>query len=883
MALIRSVDGRAPQDLPGPWRLALTPPGACAGPGDLDAVTDWIPAAVPGTAAAALRAANRWSETAPTPIHDRDVWYRTRLAGPGRFRLRFEGLATLTEVWLDGVPILTGRSMFEPYAVEIDLAAESDLALCFRSLRAELDRPAKRGRWRPRMITPGSLRHVRTTALGFMPGWAPEIDHVGPYRPITVETVRPGVVSADLHAILDGDTGRLTARLTVEGRAEAVTLRCDGRETALAETAPGQFVGELVLPGITPWWPHTHGVPNLHAVSVCVDGATVDLGRVGFRSLSLTRPFEGPDSSIVRGDTVAGRGAGPPSRAGEGQGEGRDLSGEVASLTRLSAKADLSRTGEGAGRASQEPACEHRAPSETGLSLAVNGVPVFCRGAVWTPPDLVGLGSDGTRTLLTLAREAGMNMLRVPGTTLYPATDFFDLCDELGILVWQDLMLANFDYPHGDPEFSAALTREVAAFLDRTQGAPSLAILCGGSEVWQQAAMLGAPRAIWADAFCETTLPALVAAQRPDIVVVPNSPSGGALPFAPRGGCTHYFGVGAYCRPLDDARRAEVGFASECLAFANPPEPGTPGPAGPTDPAWMAGIPRDRGADWDFETVRDHYVGHLYGVDPAALRAEDPERYLDLGRAAVAEAMEATFAEWRRPRSPTAGGLVLMLRDLGPGAGWGVIDWTQRPKSAWYALKRAFRPVQVILTDEGLDGLHLHILNETADTRALTVTLTFADRGGRVAARAERTVVLEARAALTLTSAELLGRFYDATDSYRFGPRVHDLAHACLIDAGGSVVAEAFHVPGPRPITPEAIGLTAEPVTTEAGPALRIGAARFAFGVQILTPDARPADSGFHLAPGTSRLIAFPDRPRLPRGTVRAINGTECVEFGHDV
>ncbi|MWV24035.1 glycoside hydrolase family 2 protein [Methylobacterium sp. 2A] len=809
MALIRSIDGQAPQDLPGPWRFTLTPPGACAGPGDLDGVADWIPAVVPGTAAAALRAAGRWSEAAPTPIHDRDVWYRTRLTGPARVRLRFEGLATLAEIWLDGVPVLATRSMFAPHAVEVGLGDESDLALCFRSLRAELDRPAKRGRWRPRMITPGSLRHVRTSALGFMPGWAPEIDHVGPYRPITLEAVRPGR-SADLRATLDGATGRLTARLTVEGGAGTVTLRCDGRETMLAETEPGLFAGEMMLPGIAPWWPHTHGAPNLHAVSARIDGVSVDLGRVGFRSLSLTRPFE------------------------------------------------------------------------TGLSLAVNGVPVFCRGALWTPPDLVGLGSGGMRTLLTLAREAGMNMLRVPGTTLYPATDFFDLCDELGILVWQDLTLANFDYPHDDPGFAAVLTREVTAFLDRTQTAPSLCVLCGGSEVWQQAAMLGAPRAIWADAFCETTLPSLVQAQRPDIVVVPNSPSGGALPFAPRGGCTHYFGVGAYRRPLDDARRAEIGFASECLAFANPPEPGTPGPAGPADPGWAAGIPRDRGADWDFETVRDHYVGHLYGVDPAALRAEDPERYLDLGRAAVAEAMEATFAEWRRPRSPTAGGLVLMLRDLGPGAGWGVIDWTQRPKSAWYALKRAFRPVQILLTDEGLDGLHVHILNETADSRALTVTLTFAERGGRVAARAARAVILEARDALTLTSADLLGRFFDATDSYRFGPRVHDVAHACLTDAGGAVIAEAFHVPGPRPITPEPIGLTAEPMTTEAGPALRIAAERFAFFVQILTPDAQPSDSGFHLAPGTSRLIAFPDRRRLPRGTVRTINGTESVEFGHD-
>ncbi|SDO31873.1 beta-mannosidase [Methylobacterium phyllostachyos] len=810
MARIRSVDGQVPQSLRGSWQLTLTPPGACAGPGDLHGISDWVPAAVPGTAASALRAAGRWSETAPTPIHDRDVWYQTRIAGPGRIRLRFEGLATLAEIWLDGSLILTARSMFEPHAVAVELGAESELMLCFRSLRAELDRPAKRGRWRPRMITPGSLRHMRTSALGFMPGWAPEIDLVGPYRPITVEAVSPRIVSADLRAGLDGAAGRLTARLTIDGHADSVTLRCDGRAVPLIARGPGQFAGDLLLPGIAPWWPHTHGAPTLHAVSAEIDGARVDLGRVGFRSLSRTRPFE------------------------------------------------------------------------EGLSLAVNGVPIFCRGAVWMPPDLVGLGQDGMRSLLMLAREAGMNMLRVPGTTLYPDTAFYDLCDELGILVWQDLMLANFDYPHDDLDFSTALTREVTAFLDRTQTAPSLCVLCGGSEVWQQAAMLGAPRAVWADAFCETALPALAAAQRPDLVVVPNSPSGGALPFAPRGGCTHYFGVGAYRRPLDDARRAEVGFASECLAFANPPDPGTPGPSSPAQPDWAAGIPRDRGADWDFATIRDHYVGLLYGVDPAALRIRDPERYLDLGRAAVAEVMEATFAEWRRPRAPTAGGLVLMLRDLGPGAGWGVIDWTQRPKSAWYALKRAFRPVQILLSDEGLDGLHIHILNETAEPRDLTVALTLADRGGRVAAQAERPVALGPRATLTLTSADLLGRFFDATDSYRFGPRVHDVAQARLSDRTGLVIAESFHFPGLRPITQDAIGLRADPETTPTGPALRISTQSLALGVQIRAPGARPDDDGFHLAPGTSRLITFPGHTGIPRGVVRALNSTDNAEFGHD-
>ena len=810
MARIRSVDGRVPQAPPGPWCLAMTQPGACAGPGDLDRVTGWIPASVPGTAASALRAAGRWTETAPEPIHDRDVWYRTRLAGPGRFRLRFEGLATLAEIWLDGVPVLTSRSMFEPQTVEADLGAEADLALCFRSLRAELDRPARRGRWRPRMITPGSLRHVRTSLLGFMPGWCPEIDLVGPYGPVTLEAVRPGPAAADLRASLDGETGRLAARLRIDGGASAVVLVCGGREAPLAEIEPGLFSGELALPGIAPWWPHTHGTPHLHPVSARVDGAPVDLGRVGFRTVSLTRPFE------------------------------------------------------------------------DGLSLAVNGVPIFCRGAIWTPPDLVGLGADDTSARLARAREAGMNMLRVPGTTLYPASDVFDLCDELGILVWQDLMLANFDYPHDDPDFAGRLSREVTAFLDRTQTAPSLSVLCGGSEVWQQAAMLGAPRAVWADAFCATTLPTLAAALRPDLVVVPNSPSGGAMPFGPREGCTHYFGVGAYRRPLADARRAEVGFASECLAFANPPEPGTAGPAGPGDPRWAAGIPRDRGAEWDFEDVRDHYVGLLYGVDPAALRAGDPERYLELGRAAVAEVMEATFAEWRRPRSPTAGGLVLSLSDLAPGAGWGVLDWTGRPKSAWYALRRAFRPVQLAITDEGLDGLHLHVLNETDAVRALTLELTLCDAGGRVAARAERGLVLDPRSGLTLSSAALLGRFLDAADSYRFGPRIHDVAHARLTGPDGAVVAEGFHFPGDGPIAREAVGLRAEAVATAAGPGLRIATERLARGVQVNVPGAQPDDNYLHLAPGTTRVIAFPGCARLPRGSVRAINSNEIVDFGHD-
>ncbi len=279
-------------------------------PGDLSETAEWIPAPVPGTAAAALRDAGRWSETAPTPIHDQDVWYRTRLTRSGAVRLRFEGLATLAEVWLDGVPVLVSRSMFETYAIETDLRPGPELALCFRSLRAELDRPSKRGRWRPRMITPGSLRHVRTSLLGFMPAGArrstssalPSGDRGAP---------APRRDGADLRAAMTARRPDLRAP-AVDGHPASVTLHCDGARGHPDGIRARHFTGTLALPGVPPWWPHTHGTPHRHPVSVEIDGTTIDLGRTGFRALSLARPFaEGWPSPSTACRSSAGAPTGP--------------------------------------------------------------------------------------------------------------------------------------------------------------------------------------------------------------------------------------------------------------------------------------------------------------------------------------------------------------------------------------------------------------------------------------------------------------------------------------------------------------------------------------------------------------------------------------------
>ncbi|WP_448191631.1 glycoside hydrolase family 2 protein [Azospirillum sp. sgz301742] len=516
------------------------------------------------------------------------------------------------------------------------------------------------------------------------------------------------------------------------------------------------------------------------------------------------------------------------------------------------------------------------------FALRINGERVFCRGACWSSADIVSL--PGTRAAyapwLELMVQAGMNMVRVAGTTAYESPAFFDLCDELGLLVWQDFMFANFDYP-ADEGFLDAARREAAQFLDRVQASPSLAVLCGGSEAMQQAAMLGLPRASWAQPLFDTVLPQECARLRADVPYVANAPSGGALPFAANAGVTHYYGVGAYMRPLEDSRRAEVGFASECLAFANVPDaPMLAGVPAVHDPRWKQRVPRDIGAPWDFEDVREHYLRRLYEVDPPTLRYEDPDRYLRLSRAVTGDIMEAVFTEWRRGRSTCAGGLVWMFQDLWPGAGWGVVDSAGTPKAAWHALKRVFRPVQVLLTDEGVNGLAAHLINETARDVAATLSVVCLRDGAVPVARGRHDLTLPARGALELAVPALFDAFFDTTYAYRFGPPAHDATVATLIGPDGNPIADAFHFP--RPPERSDLGLTAEVQRAENGWVLRLRSHRLARAVHIEDDGYRAEDSWFHLPPEVERTVRLLPRrgtAGIPDGEVHAINNRYPVRF----
>jgi beta-mannosidase len=482
-------------------------------------------------------------------------------------------------------------------------------------------------------------------------------------------------------------------------------------------------------------------------------------------------------------------------------------------------------------------------------------------------------------------------MLRVGGTMGYAPQAFHDLCDELGILVWQDFMFANMDYPIADAAFAAAARAEAIEVVDRLQLSPSLAIFCGGSEVAQQAAMLGLPEAEWSSPLFQELLPGVVRAGRPDVAYVASTPEGGALPFRVDEGVSHYYGVGAYLRPLEDARRARVRFTAECLAFSNVPCDETiesllgDGESPPTHPRWKARVPRDRGASWDFEDVRDHYLRRLFDVDPTLLRTSDRARYLELGRVVTGEAMLAAVSEWRRAGSECRGALVWLLRDLWAGAGWGVVDALGRPKAAYHYLARAFANVALLATDEGLNGLSLHAVNDGPVPIDAEVKVTLY-RGEARVAEGSAPLLVPAHGVVLASADALLGRFVDTTYAYRFGPPGHDLVVGTLMDrASGKPLGRAFHFPCGYPHARSGdLGIEAVAAPTAEGEAgawrVTVRSKRLALAVAFDTRGYAPDDEFFHLEPGGERTVTLHGpRSASSPGRVVPLNAASPVKI----
>ncbi len=244
------------------------------------------------------------------------------------------------------------------------------------------------------------------------------------------------------------------------------------------------------------------------------------------------------------------------------------------------------------------------------------------------------------------------------------------------------------------------------------------------------------------------------------------------------------------------------------------------------------------------------------------------------------------LSEWRRPGSGCAGAVVLSGRDLWPGAGWGLIDAAGRAKAPWYVMSRLGVPLTLLLTDEGLNGLRLHVVNDRPLPFSGRLELSTYRDGEHLVERGGSEIRVGPASGCSVDAAECLDGFRDLTYAYRFGPPAFDVVVAELIGGGGEVLAEAVHLPlgRARPVEVD-LGLVATVSgSRDGGVMLECTTSRFAQWVAVDAPGWRASDSWFHLPPGrTRRLRLTPEQQgspdALPRGELRALNLAWPVRF----
>jgi beta-mannosidase len=346
-----------------------------------------------------------------------------------------------------------------------------------------------------------------------------------------------------------------------------------------------------------------------------------------------------------------------------------------------------------------------REKDEWGESFAqsVNGCRFFAMGADYIPEDniLSRVTPEQTRRLLEQCVAANYNTVRVWGGGYYPDDFFFDICDELGLVVWQDFMFACAAY-RLTPEFDATIRAEFTDNVRRIRHHACLGLWCGNNEVeWFHDLGFAKDdlrsRADYTKIF-EYVIPEILAREDPDTFYWPSSPSSGGSfdkPNDPNRGDVHYWEVWHGVKPFTDYRNHFFRYVSE-FGFQSFPNMKT---------IESFTLPEDRNI---FSRVMETHQRNSGANGLILLYLSRTFKYpggLDdlvyLSQILQAEAIRYGVEHWRRNRGRCMGALYWQLNDCWPVASWSSIDYYGRWKALHYAAKRFFAPVMISCHETG--------------------------------------------------------------------------------------------------------------------------------------------------------------------------------------
>nr|WP_129667354.1 glycoside hydrolase family 2 protein [Phytoactinopolyspora endophytica] len=681
-----------------------------------------IPATVPGSVHTDLLAGG----LIPDPYLDdnerlvawvgRCDWeYRTTFHwshdGHDRHDLVFEGLDTVATVTLNGREIIRAANQHRTYRLPVHdvlLEGENELVVSFASPIRHADQQSLELGYRPH-VNHHPYNAIRKMACNFGWDWGPDLATAGIWRPVTLHAWSTARLAAVRPlTTVDGTTGRVTVHVDIEEPDTTISMQRPGatnapepagqsaerdivvsvgEHTARTAVAPGQTsaVVELEVPQVRRWWPRGYGEQPLYPVTVRVD------------------------SDGIVTDAWHGR------------------------VGFRTVRLDMT-------------------PDEHGTSfvIVVNDQPVFVRGANWIPDDVFvhRVGRDRYAQRIAQAEQANINLLRVWGGGIFESDEFYELCDERGIMTWQDFLFACAAYAEEEP-LRGEIEAEARDNIVRLLPHPSLMLWCGNNENiwlfhdWNWEAQLQGRT--WGLGYYTELLPELAAELDPHRAYTPASPWSGTSDIYPNEadhGSSHLWDMWNQ-RDYLDYRTYRPRFVAE-FGWQGPPTWATLGRAISDDPLTpeSPGMIIHQKAFNGNDKLTKGLVPHL----PLPNDMEDWHWAMSLNQAAAVQLGIEHLRSWS-PRC--TGSVVWQLNDCWPVTSWAAVDGDGRPKPLLYAMAHAY--ADRLLTIQPRDHeLAVVAVNDSPEAWSGDVTVRRLSYDGTELAAAKVSVDVGARVTSTV-------------------------------------------------------------------------------------------------------------------------------------
>lgn len=393
----------------------------------------------------------------------------------------------------------------------------------------------------------------------------------------------------------------------------------------------------------------------------------------------------------------------------------------------------------------------------------VNGVPVFAKGANYIPQDnfLTRVTPQRYEHIINTAVQSNMNMLRVWGGGIYENEIFYNLCDEKGLLVWQDFMFACALYPP-DEALKQNIYNEAVENVKRLRNHPSIAMWCGNNEIvqffnqnfWGQMKVKWTPKDsisvlnTYAEIF-HNILPSAVKAHDDEKFYWSSSPNGYnySMKFTGDGkrGDMHYWGVWHGREPFEKFNEVIPSFMSE-YGFQSFPEMET---------VKRFALPEDHSISSEVMTAHQRSgIGNEAIAQYMKARYKTPEdfsNFLYVGQVLQGEGIRMAIEAHRRGMPYCMGSLYWQLDDCWPAASWSSMDYYGRWKALQYMVKKAFNPVIVSILKEG-DEIKVYAVSDKLKSFNASLQLQLIDLSGKVLSNVQKQVLVSANGSTIIYS-----------------------------------------------------------------------------------------------------------------------------------